>query len=63
MVKIKHICLTENKEITEKTMKNTKDIKPVEVKIHIPEKVDSALKQQKINRLYDILAPKKNKSA
>ena len=38
-------------------MVNTKDTKPVEIKIHIPEKVDSAIKQQKI---YDLLVSKKS---
>ena len=43
-----------------------KKIKTTEVKInvtiHIPDKVSENIKQQKINRLYDILKPK-NKSA
>lgn len=43
-----------------------KKIKPTEVKInvkiHIPDKVSENIKQQKINRLYDILKPK-DKSA
>lgn len=39
---------------------NTKTVK---VTIHIPDKVSENIKQQKINRLYDILKPKDKKSA
>ena len=35
----------------------------VKVKIHIPDKISENTKQQKINRLYDILKPKDKKSA
>lgn len=42
-------------------MKNTKDTKPIEVKIHIPENINPTLRQQKINRLYDLLATKNSK--
>jgi len=38
---------------------NKTDISKISVKIHIPEKVSEATRQQKINRLYDILKPKK----
>ena len=44
----------------EKIMENTKDTKSIEINIHIPEKVDSAIKQQKINHLYDLLVSKKS---
>lgn len=37
--------------------------KPIKVKIHIPENVSKITKQQKINRLYEILKPKDKKSA
>ena len=38
---------------------NKTDISKIPVKIHIPEAIPEAIKQQKINRLYDILKPKK----
>lgn len=41
-------------------MVNIKDTKSIEINIHIPEKVDSAIKQQKINHLYDLLVSKKS---
>lgn len=37
--------------------------KHIKVKVHIPENVSETVKQQKINRLYDILKPKNKKSA
>ncbi len=44
-------------------MKNIKTTEvKINVKIHIPDKISESVKQQKINRLYDILKPK-NKSA
>lgn len=39
---------------------NTKTVK---VTIHIPDNVSKNTRQQKINRLYDILKPKDKKSA
>lgn len=39
---------------------NTKTVK---VTIHIPDNVSENTRQQKINRLYDILRPKDKKSA
>lgn len=39
---------------------NTKTVK---VTIHVPDKISENIKQQKINRLYDILKPKDKKSA
>jgi len=42
-------------ETTEKT--------ETKVTIHIPENVDSVIKQLKINRIYELLKPEKEKSA
>ena len=39
---------------------NTKTVK---VTIHVPDKISENIKQQKINRLYEILKPKDKKSA
>lgn len=41
-------------------MKKTKtnEKKKINVKVHIPDSVPDSTKQQKINRLYDILKPK-----
>lgn len=35
----------------------------VKVTIHVPDKISENVKQQKINRLYEILKPKDKKSA
>lgn len=32
----------------------------VKVTVHIPDDISEAVRQQKINRLYDLLKPKKN---
>lgn len=40
-----------------------KDTKTVKVTIHIPDKISENIKQDKINRLYEILKPKDKKSA
>lgn len=37
--------------------------KAVKITIHVPDKISENIKQQKINRLYDILKPKDKKSA
>ena len=45
--------------------KNKNTQTEVKVTIHTPDKISESIKQQKINRLYDILKPKnedKNKS-
>jgi len=58
MVKIKHICLTENKEIMEKTMEKEIEFNAsngVHVKMVIPVEVTEAEKQRKIEALYDAL--------
>lgn len=43
--------------------KNTNTQAEVKVTIHIPDKVSDCIRQQKINRLYDILKPRKDKNA
>lgn len=40
-----------------------KDTKTVKVTIHIPDNISENTRQQKINRLYEILKPKDKKSA
>jgi len=38
---------------------NKTEISKITVKIHVPNKISGTVKQEKINRLYDILKPKK----
>ncbi len=38
---------------------NKTEISKIPVKIHVSDKISEAVKQEKINRLYDILKPKK----
>jgi hypothetical protein len=42
---------------------NSKDTSAFKVTIHIPDTVSDSVKQQKINKLYDILKPKKETAA
>lgn len=42
---------------------NSKDTSAFKVTIHIPDTVPDSVKQQKINKLYDILKPKKKNAA
>ena len=42
---------------------NSKDTLAFKVTIHIPDTVADSVKQQKINKLYDILKPKKDNAA
>ena len=42
---------------------DSKDTPTVKVTIHIPDTVPDSVKQQKINKLYDILKPKKETAA
>ena len=42
---------------------NSKDTSAFKVTIHIPDTVSDSVKQQKINKLYDILKPKKKNAA
>lgn len=41
----------------------SKDTSAFKVTIHIPDTVPDSVKQQKINKLYDILKPKKETAA
>ena len=42
---------------------NSNDTSAFKVTIHIPDTVPDSVKQQKINKLYDILKPKKETAA
>ena len=42
---------------------NINEKKPIKVTIHVPENVSSAVKQRKINRLYDLLKPPEDDKA
>ncbi len=52
-----------NKIINNTVETNSNDISAFKVTIHIPDTVPDSVKQQKINRLYDILKPKKETAA
>lgn len=62
---IRNVSLTTTAVAENETDSAEKDFKVI-VTIHIPDNVSETLKQQKINRLYDILKPKEfleNKTA
>lgn len=40
-----------------------KETAEITVKVHVPDNISENIKQQKINRLYDILKPKKKTAA
>ena len=54
---IRNVSLTNVAVAENETDSAEKDFK-VRVTIHIPDNVSESIKQQKINRLYDILKPK-----
>ena len=47
--------------IVQKDDKNVNERKDIKVKISIPEDINDNLRMQKINRIYDILAPRVDK--
>ena len=51
----------EHKNITEKIVEKTSD-SGIKVTVHIPDSVPEAVRQQKINQIYDILTKPKNKN-
>ena len=52
---------TQTTIIVQKDDKNVNKIKDIKVKISIPEDINDNLRMQKINRIYDILAPRIDK--
>ena len=58
---VRKVNNTQTTIIVQKDDKNVNKIKDIKVKISIPEDINDNLRMQKINRIYDILAPKIDK--